>query len=147
MKFYSNNHSFSACQLRFCAGPYERAKPGRVYTRVVAHFKEGAGLSARSPARSLARDMDTILLLRCSDSTKLAYTCGLRADIPPAAMRAEPFARAHLTMGHTNKVEQTRAHAHYSPGGIFSRTSVKLTLREYTLGSPRPWTMTFSSRL
>lgn len=59
----------------------------RVYTRrcCSAHFKEGAG-------RSLARDMDTILLLGCSgfDETSPIYL-RLRTDIPPAALR-EPFA-------------------------------------------------------
>lgn len=87
----------------------------RVYTALLNISKKALG------TRSFAGDMDTILLLRCSDSTKLTYTSVyLRAGIPPAALR-EPLAHVHLTMGHTNKAERTRAraHAHYLLGEIF----------------------------
>lgn len=82
MKFYSNNHSFSACQLRFCGAV--RTRHSNVYMRV------RRTLFQRS--RRYSRYMDTILLLRFDETYEPTFH---------RLHCAKPFSYVHLTVSST----------------------------------------------
>lgn len=87
VKFYSNNHSFSAYQLRFCGAVQTRH--GNVYIRVRRTLFQ----------RSLrcSRYMDTILLLRFDETYEPTFR---------RLHYAKPFSYVHLTVSSTNEMER-----------------------------------------
>lgn len=114
MKFYSNNHSFSACQLRFCGAVQTRH--GNVYIRA------RRTLFQRSLRRS--RYMDTILLLRFDETYEPTFR---------RLHRAKPFSYVHLTVNRTNKIEGGgRGNIFYSYllREIFRKNSMKISYRQ-----------------
>lgn len=81
MKFYSNNHSFSACQLRFCEAVQTRHGLTCIYAFAVHCFKEVC-----------SQYMDTILLLRFDETYESTFR---------RLHYAKPFSYVHLTVSST----------------------------------------------